>query len=170
MPCDVPSEPASTFGQKFAIGPFPALTRSSDGVVINDPNNTTWTTYGSPTYTTDFVGLGYAQPQVFNAVVMDLGWQFWDGGDWSAQPRVFIQKSAADTNQKQPENDTANWVEVPGVLMSGNIFDGEFVATRSQRLDGTITRPFTIWPGEPCRRASPRAGRHPRHRREARSR
>jgi len=100
-----------------------ALTRSTDGVVINDANVTTWTTYGSIAGSTDFVGLGYAQPQVFGMVKVDLGYQFGDGGDWSAQPTVFILKNPMDTNQKWPETDPLDWVAVPASLVSANIFD-----------------------------------------------
>lgn len=103
-----------------------AFTRSTDGIIVNDPANPlTWTTFGSPANSTDFVGLGYAEAQVFSAVVMNLGWQFGDGGDWSEPPRVFLQKTTADTNQNPPEDDPANWIEVPAVPMSGNIFDRE---------------------------------------------
>jgi hypothetical protein len=119
--------PASrVVANSYQQGRVAALTRSTDGVVINDANQQyCWTTFGGSVLFGDFVGLGYAEPQVFSAVVMDLGWQFGDGGDWSEQPRVFIQKTPVDTNQSPPENDADNWTEVPAVLMSGNIFDGQ---------------------------------------------
>ena len=100
-----------------------ALTRSTDGYVNVDANMTTWTTYGSIAGSSDFVGLGYAQPQVFGVVKVDLGYQFVDGGDWSSQPMVFILKNPIDTNQKWPETDPLDWVAVPASLVSGNIFD-----------------------------------------------
>jgi len=99
-----------------------ALMRSTDNTVINDANVNTWTTYGSVAGSSDFVGLGYAEPQVFGAVKVDLGWQFGDGGDWADQPMVFILKHPVDTNQKWPETDPADWVAVPATLVSGNIF------------------------------------------------
>jgi hypothetical protein len=107
----------------YQQGRAAALTCSTDGVVINDVNVTTWTTYGSIAGSTDFVGLGYAQPQVFGMVKVDLGYQYGDGGDWDAQPTVFILKNPVDTNQKWPETDPLDWVAVPASLVSANIFD-----------------------------------------------
>src|SRR6185295_16293513 len=63
-----------------------SLTRATDNVILNDAVVTTWTTFGGSILATDFVGLGYAEPQIWNAVEMQLGWQFSDGGDWSEQP------------------------------------------------------------------------------------
>jgi hypothetical protein len=107
----------------YQQGRAAALTRSTDGIVVNDANITTWTTYGSPAGTTDFVGVGYAQPQVFGVVKVDLGYQYGDGGDWGYAPQVFILKNPVDTNQKFPETDPADWVPVPATLLSDNIFD-----------------------------------------------
>jgi hypothetical protein len=91
--------------------------------VQNDANVTTWTTWGGPLDLSDFVGLSYAQPQVFGLVKVDLGWQFFDGGDWAFQPQVFILKNPLDTNQKWPETDPTDWVAVPATLLSDNVFD-----------------------------------------------
>lgn len=127
VPVAALNAPASrVVANAYQQGRAAALVRSTDGIVINDANQQyCWTTFGSPLFSTDFVGLGYAEPRVFDAVVMDLGWQFGDGGDWSEPPRLFIQKTQVDTNQNPPENDASNWMEVPAVLMSGNIFDGQ---------------------------------------------
>ena len=102
----------------YQQGRAAALTRSTDGVVVNDANVTTWTTYGSPAGTTDFVGLGYAQPQVFGVVKVDLGWQFGDGGDWAYTPQVFILKNPVDTDQAHPETE-------PGRLAAGSGDDAQ---------------------------------------------
>jgi hypothetical protein len=115
--------PTNVVANSYQQGRDAALTRSTDGVVNVDPALTTWTTYGSIAGSTDFVGLGYGQPQVFGVVKVDLGYQFGDGGDWSAQPKVFILKNPIDTNQKWPETDPLDWVAVPASDVSGNIFD-----------------------------------------------
>jgi hypothetical protein len=107
----------------YQQGRAAALSRSTDGYVNVDPNVSTWTTYGSIAGSSDFVGLGYPQPQVFGVVKVDLGYQFVDGGDWSSQPSVFILKNLIDTDQKWPETDPLDWVTVPASLVSGNIFD-----------------------------------------------
>ena len=108
---------------QYQQGRDAAFTRSTDGVVVNDANITTWTTHGGLLNLSDFVGLGYAEPQVLSLIKVDLGYQFGDGGDWALSPRVFIQKLAVDSNQTQPETGIAGWVEVPATLVSGNIFD-----------------------------------------------
>jgi hypothetical protein len=115
--------PTNVVANSYQQGRDAALTRSTDGVVNVDPAITTWTTYGSIAGSTDFVGLGYAQPQVFGVVKVDLGYQFGDGGDWSSQPKVYILKNPIDTNQKWPETDPLDWVAVPASDVSGNIFD-----------------------------------------------
>jgi hypothetical protein len=108
---------------QYQQGRAASLTRSTDGIVQNDANVTTWTTYGGLLNLSDFVGLGYAEPQAFSVIKVDLGYQFWDGGDWALPPRVFIQRLAEDSDQTQPELGAAGWVEVPAALVSGNIFD-----------------------------------------------
>ncbi len=108
---------------QYQQGRAAAFSRSTDGIVQNDANVTTWTTFGGLANLSDFVGLGYAEPQVFNTVKVDLGYQFGDGGDWALPPRVFIQKLPVDSNQTQPETGIAGWVEVTATLVSGNIFD-----------------------------------------------
>jgi Concanavalin A-like lectin/glucanases superfamily/Bacterial lectin/PA14 domain len=116
-------DPTNVVANSYQQGRPAALARSTDGFVAVDANVTTWTTYGSIAGSTDFVGLGYAQPQVFGVVKVDLGYQFGDGGDWSAQPKVFILKNPIDTNQKWPETDPLDWVAVPASVVSANIFD-----------------------------------------------
>ena len=115
--------PTNVVANSYQQGRDAALTRSTDGVVVVDANVTTWTTYGSIAGSSDFVGLGYAEPQVFGVVKVDLGYQFGDGGDWSFQPKVFILKNPIDTDQKAPETDLVDWVAVPASDVSGNIFD-----------------------------------------------
>ena len=115
--------PTNVVANEYQQGRPAALTRSTDGIVNVDPAVTTWTTFGSIAGSTDFVGLGYAQPQVFGVIKVDLGYQFGDGGDWSAQPKVFILKNPVDTNQKWPETDPLDWVAVPASVVSANIFD-----------------------------------------------
>jgi hypothetical protein len=114
---------ADAYQQGYAT----AFSRSTDGVVVHDVNATTWTTFGVAPLglyaNSQFVGLQYAQPYVFGLLKVDLGYQYGDGGDWAAQPRVFILKNPVYTAQTAPENDPANWVQVPAVLTSGSLFD-----------------------------------------------
>lgn len=117
------NNPIRVVANQYQQGRPAAFSRSTDGVVNYDANVTTWTTFGGPAGLSDFVGVGYAQPQVFGVVKVDLGWQFVDGGDWAIRPRVFIQKSSNDSNQAAPENDPADWQEVPATMLSANIFD-----------------------------------------------
>jgi hypothetical protein len=84
-------------------------------------------TFGGNFGLSDFVGLTYNQAQVFGVVKVDLGFQFGDGGDWSALPTVYVLKAPLDTNQNPPESNT-NWVAVPATLVSGNIFSWEIDA------------------------------------------
>ena len=107
---------------QYQQGRNAAFFRSTDGLVNYDANVTTWTTYGGVDGTSDFVGLTYAQPQAFGVIKVDLGWQFVNGGDWGYQPKIFILKNPVDSNQVAPENDPADWVEVPASLISGNVF------------------------------------------------
>lgn len=115
--------PIRVVANQYQQGRPAAFARSTDGVVTYDANVTTWTTFGGPAGLSDFVGVGYSQPQVFGVVKVDLGYQFGDGGDWAIRPRVFIQKTSFDSNQTDPENDPADWQEVPATMLSANIFD-----------------------------------------------
>jgi len=108
---------------QFQQGRAAALARSTDGLVQHDANLTTWTTFGGAQGLSDFVGLTYPQPQVFAALQVDLGYQFVDGGDWAAAPEVYLLNNPVDTDQTPPESDLINWTEVPGALISGNVFD-----------------------------------------------
>lgn len=108
---------------QYQQGRDAAFLRSTDGLVSHDANVTTWTTFGGPLWASDFVGLGYATPQVFGVVSVDLGYQFGDGGNWSLEPRVFLLKRPVNTFQNPPETDPLNWVEVPARLLSGNVFN-----------------------------------------------
>ncbi len=114
--------PTHVVANQYQQGRDAAFTRSTDGMVQNDANLTTWTTFGGAPGLSDFAGVTYSQPQAFGLVRVDLGWQFVDGGDWAYPPRVFILKSPIDTNQTPPEDDPVDWLEVPAQLISGNIF------------------------------------------------
>lgn len=113
---------ALVVANQYQQGRAAAFFRSTTGPVTHDANTTTWTTYGGNPGTSDFVGLTYAQPQAFSLLKVDLGWQFVNGGDWGYQPKVFILKNPVDSNQTAPENDPADWVQVPASLISGNPF------------------------------------------------
>lgn len=114
---------ADAYQQGYAT----SFARSVDGVVTHDANVTTWTTFGSVPVglvaNSQFAGLQYDQPFVFDLVKVDLGYQYGDGGDWAAQPRVFILKNPVYTAQTAPENDPVNWMAVPAALASGSVFD-----------------------------------------------
>jgi len=60
-----------------------------------------------------FVGLRYGQAMQFDRIKVFLGRQMGDGGNWADVPRVFILKRPVDTNQTPPEQDFANWSELP---------------------------------------------------------
>jgi hypothetical protein len=107
---------------QYQQGRAAALSRSTDGIVQHDANVTTWTTFSGAIGLSDFVGLTYAEPQVFSALKVDLGYQFVDGGDWGSLPRVYVLTHPLDTNQRAPENDPANWTAVTPSLISGNTF------------------------------------------------
>jgi len=119
--------PVNLVADAYQQGYYNSHARSTDGVVIHDSNVTTWTTFGgfpsglNPN--SNFVGLQYNQPSVFNLLKVDLGYQFGDGGDWAAQPRVFILKNPVYTAQTAPETDPADWLPVPARQTSGSIFD-----------------------------------------------
>jgi Concanavalin A-like lectin/glucanases superfamily/PA14 domain/Bacterial lectin/Immunoglobulin I-set domain len=102
------------------------LDDSTNGVIVHATGDANiWETFEGTKNpnTSDFVGLVYPQAQVFGVIKVDLGWQFGDGGDWELQPFVYILKNPVDTNQRFPENDPTDWVQVPATLMSGNVFN-----------------------------------------------
>lgn len=72
---------------------------------------------------TDFVGLLYSSTNRFDTITVELGNQFFDGGDWDYMPRIFILKNPMDTNQTRPETDPTNWREVTGAVeTTGHVF------------------------------------------------
>ncbi|MDB6122655.1 MAG: Legume lectin beta domain protein [Pedosphaera sp.] len=105
------------------------LSALTNGVAqyISNANTDNVDTFGGNLGLSDFVGLIYNQPQVFGVVKVDLGHQFGDGGDWSAQPTLYLLKSPQDPSQTPPESG-GGWVAVPATLVSGNIFSWEIDA------------------------------------------
>jgi hypothetical protein len=97
----------------------------TDGVV-NNTNNTGagFDTYGGSANIplTQFAGLLYAAPQDVQAIKVDLGRQFGDGGNWQAAPMVCLLKNPVDTASTSPETDVSNWVQVAASLVSGSQF------------------------------------------------
>ncbi len=87
----------------------------SDGVVNNVNNGGTGfdTFSGQANTQTHFGGMTYPHDEDFQLIKVDLGQQFADGGDWQAQPNVYILKNPVDTGSTRPETDTNNWVQVP---------------------------------------------------------
>ncbi|MDE3067320.1 MAG: hypothetical protein KGJ60_07180 [Verrucomicrobiota bacterium] len=107
-------------GRATMLGAFTnGIAQSSSAA--NTDNGDTFT--GAP-FSPSFAGLIYKQPQVFGVVKVDLGYQFVDGGDWSAVPYVYLLKAPVDTGTSQPQSNP-NWVQVPATLVSGNIFSWE---------------------------------------------
>jgi hypothetical protein len=73
--------------------------------------------------TFDFVGLQYANPNRFDAITVELGNQFGDGGDWDSQPKVYILKNPTLVGDTVEPNLSANWVEVTGAVeTTGHVF------------------------------------------------
>ncbi len=71
---------------------------------------------------TSFVGLRYGQLVRMDRIKVFLGRQMGDGGNWAAMPRVFILKNPVDTDRTPPEQDTANWIELPMRPLFGTQF------------------------------------------------
>jgi hypothetical protein len=67
-----------------------------------------------------FVGLRYSQPTRFDRIKIYLARQTEIGGSWVEMPRMFILKNPVDTNQTPPEDDPANWRELPRQLFCGD--------------------------------------------------
>jgi hypothetical protein len=64
--------------------------------------------------TLDFVGLLYDTPSRFDAVVLEQGTQFGDGGDWEAMPKIYILKDRTLVGDTVEPNMIPQWVEVTG--------------------------------------------------------
>ena len=76
-----------------------AFIQSIDGVISNDNAVLAWDTalvdgsHNTAT-TTDFAGLAYAFETQFDTVTVHMGNQFPDGGNWSAEPTLYIFRGA----------------------------------------------------------------------------
>src|SRR5262249_38301629 len=118
------------------------LNTVTDGQVVL---NTAATFAGGAQGVTHFAGLIYNQPQVFGVVKVDLGNQFGDGGDWASTPNIYILKQPIDPNQSRPEstpsvNGAPAWVQVPGTIISGNVYQWEIDGpTGSLEVNGPTT-------------------------------
>ena len=103
-----------------------AFSYVTDGIVNNTNNqpangNTGFDTWGGSANATltQFGGLIYSTLQDFQAIKVDLGKQFGDGGDWQAQPNVYILKTPLDTASARPETDGSDWLQVSAPLITG---------------------------------------------------
>ncbi|HEX6963188.1 MAG TPA: hypothetical protein VF175_15080 [Lacipirellula sp.] len=86
----------------------------------------------------DFVGLTYGSPNRFDAISLELGFQFGDGGDWDSTPRVFILKNPTLVGDTAPPELSPNWVEVFGATeTTGHVFS-PLVTPGSPTTNGTI--------------------------------
>jgi Concanavalin A-like lectin/glucanases superfamily/PA14 domain/Bacterial lectin/Bacterial Ig-like domain len=108
-------------------------TRSVDFAGVNDGlvNNTAngngaagFDTFGGAANAvlTQFGGMLYPSAVDIREIKVDLGQQFSDGGNWRAQPNVYILKNPVDSNTTRPEADTNDWIQVPANLISGSQF------------------------------------------------
>lgn len=72
--------------------------------------------------TLDFVGLQYGSVNRFDSITIELGTQFGDGGDWEAQPKVYILKNPTLVGATVEPNLSPNWVEVSATETTGHVF------------------------------------------------
>ena len=93
---------------------------------------------------TSFVGLRYDRPQQFDRIKVFLGRQTGDGGSWAEMPRVFILKNPVDTDRTPPEQDTANWTELP----MRPLFGAAFTPTPDKNPGEVIELPLTGFSAE----------------------
>ena len=95
-------------------GAFRATTDGAFGRGENDEGpRSSFDTRTDERSNTAFVGLLYGRRVRLDRIQVFLGRQFDDGGSWRRIPRVFILKNAVDPGSTPPENDPANWRELP---------------------------------------------------------
>ncbi len=68
---------------------------------------------------TCFVGLLYNKETRFDRIKVFLARQTSEGGSWAEMPKLFILKKPVDTNQMPPEEDPADWREIPHQSLYG---------------------------------------------------
>lgn len=100
-----------------------AFNSTSDGIVNNtsNPGGSGFDTFDGNSGLSQFGGMLYPVEVQIDAIKVDLGRQFGDGGDWRVQPNVYILKNPVDTGSARPESNP-NWVQVPATLVSGGQF------------------------------------------------
>jgi hypothetical protein len=100
-----------------------AFTSTSDGIVntTSNPGGSGFDTFDGNSGLSQFAGMLYPSKVTLDAIKVDLGRQFGDGGDWRVQPNVYILTNAVDTGSARPESNP-NWVQVPAALVSGGQF------------------------------------------------
>jgi len=90
--------------------------------------------------TTSFVGLLYDRQVRIDRIKICLGWQTPEGGSWREPPRLFILKNRVDTNQTRPENDPADWREVPLHAAYGGSFDSHRIGNAGKVIELVISQ------------------------------
>ena len=88
---------------------------------------------------TDFVGLLYDHRIRFDRIKVFLGRQMGDGGNWAETPRVFILKHPVDTGSVPPEDDPADWRELPSQHFYGASFKAEADANPGAVIEFPLT-------------------------------
>jgi hypothetical protein len=115
--------PAKIVANEYHRARTDAFNRATDGNVDNGANAATgFDTFDGNTGLTHFVGLLYAEAREFDAIKVDLGQQFSDGGSWASLPVVYLLKANHDTDLTRPEAHPS-WVQVPAQLVSGSRFN-----------------------------------------------
>ncbi len=115
--------PAKIVSNEYHRARTDAFNRATDGNVNNGDNATTgFDTFDGNTGLTHFVGLLYQEAREINAIKVDLGQQFSDGGSWASLPNVYLLKGYYDTDTTRPETHPS-WVLVPAQLVSGSRFN-----------------------------------------------
>jgi hypothetical protein len=86
-----------------------------------------------------FVGLLYDRRVRIDRIKLCLGQTLGDQRTWKTVPRAFILKNPVDTNQTPPEDDPANWRELPLQKLYGQAFDDKSNADASEVLEFVLT-------------------------------